>query len=226
MANTGRLRALRNKYEVRAGTWNTRIERTFRNTLYPWFDGHLHKTLQDHTSSRKVESYALDLGCGTGKSTENLFPYAENIVAVDLSKEMLKKAQKRFRKIDPEKRPELILCSATNLPFVSNSIYVVSARGSLINHLGKDNTGKMLKELYNSMMKESIFVFNFAEKTSSIDEIPNGPFTFYEIDEVERMLNDVGFLYSILGNKRFKVRSNKHYFENNSVCIKAEKYPN
>jgi predicted TPR repeat methyltransferase len=42
-------------------------------------------------------SKVLELGCGTGKNTEWLFPLAEKIVAVDFSENMLLKAAERVK---------------------------------------------------------------------------------------------------------------------------------
>jgi ubiquinone/menaquinone biosynthesis C-methylase UbiE len=64
---------------------------------------------------------ALDVGCGTGMSTCNLFGKFDNILGVDLSEAMIEQAKKSFS----DDFVEFKVSGAENLPVKNSSVQTV-----------------------------------------------------------------------------------------------------
>lgn len=111
---------------------------------------HLHETLADRYHDRYKDEFAklfsgywnklflsylpkkpglvLDCGCGTGELAAALLPYANQVVGCDISKAMMRQAQKKI----PGWREMLwAACLGEKLPFGDNLFDVVCYRGAL-----------------------------------------------------------------------------------------------
>jgi ubiquinone/menaquinone biosynthesis C-methylase UbiE len=73
-------------FESRAGQWDHMRQELFGQTF------HLHAMMGLLAGGKVIG----DLGCGTGQLTEVLSPYAQQVIAVDESREMLSTARKRL----------------------------------------------------------------------------------------------------------------------------------
>lgn len=62
----------------------------------------------------EIDSFVLDLGCGTGLLFDHVADKAETIVGLDISREILLQAKSRSRKFA---KVHLVLADADNLPF-------------------------------------------------------------------------------------------------------------
>lgn len=71
----------------------------------------------------------LDIGCGTGRMIENLRKFGAKAVGIDVSKEMLRVARKKFLST------EFVLGDAENLPFEDEEFDMVIASFVVV-HLG------------------------------------------------------------------------------------------
>ena len=113
----------------------------------------------------------LDLGCGTGKQTVLLAPYAEEVWAMDLSVESLRQAEARcvqagFRNV------RFFQQSIVDLPTEDGSVDVIVSYGDVISHI---------HDAYREVFRESARVL-----------APGGLMTF-EVDgkwELDMLLHD------------------------------------
>lgn len=102
----------------------------------------------------KIENKSIiDLGCGTGRLIAQIkrrFPNQKaQIIAVDISDEMLKITKRKFHDVD------CVNADATNLPFPDNSFDIAIA-AFLIIHL-RDLT-KVFDEIYRILRPGGIFI--------------------------------------------------------------------
>lgn len=86
----------------------------------PQVQAEIMKQIAEELSWTNKVATALDVACGTGHSTQALLPYAEQVMACDVSKEMLKQAKDFL--------PELsfFLSPAETLPVPNKSIDILS----------------------------------------------------------------------------------------------------
>lgn len=90
----------------------------------------------------------LDLGCGTGYSSEILIQNGFRVVAIDILYDMISKAREKKRTSDNFKDLEFILSDINNLPIRVNSIdHIISISSyNFIIH-GLENYGEKVKLL-------------------------------------------------------------------------------
>lgn len=88
----------------------------------------------------------LDLGCGTGYSSEILIQNGFRVVAIDILYDMISKAREKKRTSDNFKDLEFILSDINNLPIRVNSIdHIISISSyNFIIH-GLENYGEKVK---------------------------------------------------------------------------------
>jgi 18S rRNA (guanine1575-N7)-methyltransferase len=95
-----------------------------------------------------VSSLVLDLGCGTGFSSEILIENGFNVIGVDILPDMLLKAREKKKKMKFDKPLMLILADINFLPIRANkidNIISISAYNFIIH--GKENYGEKVKLL-------------------------------------------------------------------------------
>ncbi|MFX1417633.1 MAG: class I SAM-dependent methyltransferase [Promethearchaeota archaeon] len=104
--------------------------------------------IEDIGTEMGESSLILDLGCGTGYSSEVLIQNSFRVVGVDILNDMLSKAREK-KKISKElKKLELILADINNLPIRNNSVdHIISISSyNFIIH-GLENYGEKVKLL-------------------------------------------------------------------------------
>lgn len=100
----------------------------------------------------------VDLGCGSGFSSEILVENGHRVIGVDILKDMLLKAKTKKKYLNKEKQLELILADINNLPIKHTSIdHIISISAynfiihgkNLMRDISKtvNNTARYLKEI-------------------------------------------------------------------------------
>ncbi len=95
--------------------------------------------LEKALDSSRIRHIVLDIGCGTGRSSEALRPYCSHVVGIDPSIEMLSQAE-------PHERVSYINAFAEQLPIESHSIDAVSVAGSL-NYINREKLASELSRI-------------------------------------------------------------------------------
>ena len=90
----------------------------------------------------------LDLGCGTGFSSEILLENGFRVIGIDILSEMLLKAREKKKSFDNYKDLELILADINFLPIKGASIdHIISISSYNFIAYGKENFGEKIKLL-------------------------------------------------------------------------------
>lgn len=107
----------------------------------------------------KYEDRLIDIGCGTGRITYALYQRGyQNIVGLDISKEMLTEA---IRLNQVRKCPvEFVLGDATKLPYANESFdSAIFAYNGLMQIPGVENRMKAFKEINRILKPGGLFIF-------------------------------------------------------------------
>jgi 18S rRNA (guanine1575-N7)-methyltransferase len=138
----------------------------------------------------------LDLGCGTGFSTEELLNLGFNVVGIDILEDMLMKAYQKKSKYNFKTREELILASILNLPIKPEEIdFIISI--SAYNFITYEKTDlfrvrKILNEtarqLFSVLKKKGRAVIEFYPQNQKelklyLDSFRNNSFTGFFIKD-------------------------------------------
>ncbi|MDH4123568.1 MAG: class I SAM-dependent methyltransferase [Thermoplasmata archaeon] len=91
----------------------------------------------------------LDMGCGTGKSSEQM---KGRIIAIDFSRKALNIARGQVRKINP------ICADACYLPFAESSFDLVRA-SFILGHLNREEQERTINEIHRVMKNEGAGAF-------------------------------------------------------------------
>lgn len=89
--------------EINKNGWNTLIQsnKPFSNTILPEYGPFLKRNEEDLKLLNVLNKKVLDLGCGEGESLEYILKKgATEIYGIDISEEQIKKAKKRFPKLE------------------------------------------------------------------------------------------------------------------------------
>ena len=139
----------------------------------------------------------LDVGCSTGLYARALareFPEAK-MVAVDMSKPMLKQAEKRALKEGAG--VEFVLADAISLPFQEGQFDALTMGGTL-NELGPD-TEKVLQECSRVLKRDGLFFMMYLlrseKKGGRILQslLTSGGLRFWSASEAKKLFSDMGF---------------------------------
>ncbi|GBF35824.1 class I SAM-dependent methyltransferase [Methanofervidicoccus abyssi] len=101
-------------------------------------------------SEIKKDYLILDVGCGTGEHLMYLRDY--NIIGLDISIEMLKRAKDKSGKF-------VVVGDIQHLPFKSRSFNCVISFFGALNHV---QINRALKEIRRILVKEGLFIFTLA----------------------------------------------------------------
>ncbi|MFX1327487.1 MAG: class I SAM-dependent methyltransferase [Promethearchaeota archaeon] len=139
----------------------------------------------------------LDLGCGTGFSSEILMQNGFRVIGIDILNDMLSKARDKKRNDEEYKNLELILADINFLPIRVNSInHIISISSyNFIIH-GLQNYGEKVK-LINDTAK---YIYKTLKKTGRI------VIEFYPKDNQELKIFNKSFINN--GFKGFMVKRN------------------
>jgi len=139
----------------------------------------------------------IDLGCGDGRDTEYLRRKGVDVVGIDLSKEMIKLARKKY--------PECAFLHSDmrDTVFPNNTFHGAWASTSLTN-IPKSELSSVENEIYRILEKGSIFCFSFkvGEGEGFEESIVDGFETYqsyYTLDELKRSLN----LFNVIESKEY-----------------------
>ncbi len=93
----------------------------------------------------------LDLGCGTGFSSEIMIENGFRVIGIDILSDMLLKAREKKKKFENYKSLELILADINFLPIKGDSIdHIISISSYNFIAYGKDDYGEKVKLLNNT----------------------------------------------------------------------------
>jgi SAM-dependent methyltransferase len=153
------------------------------------------KTVKDLVKLTYIDqnSLLLDMGCGTGNYTHALKSIAKNIIGLDLSLGMIKKAKYKIPDLD------IINTNVLNIPFrseVFNGLYFIQ----VIHHIS--NKLVLFEEAYRVLHKNG----HIAIHTCSPDQINTYWYTYYfpkglkaelerfhDLEDIITLLKKVGF---------------------------------
>lgn len=144
------------------------------------------------------EQSILDLGCGTGTLTAQLYNLCGKIIGVDSSSSMIDKAKKEYRNI------EFMVCDALNLPFESEWDIVFS---NAVFHWINDHNA-LLQNIHKVLKPQGMLICEFGAN-GNISTIENA---FSEAS------NELGFEY----NPKFNFPTVENFsklLENNDFII-------
>jgi ubiquinone/menaquinone biosynthesis C-methylase UbiE len=155
------------------------MERNQKNTtlkcIQYLFDEKL-KYKEVSKAEEKNNSLVLDLGCGTGYSSEMLVQTGFRVIGVDILPDMLLKAKEKKKFIEESKELELILADINYLPIKDNIIeYIISVSSYNFITYGLKNYGEKVK-----LVNETAIDINRILKSHGIVVIE-----FYPKDERE-----------------------------------------
>lgn len=131
------------------------------------------------TVCKLLDGYKLhtvvDLGCSIGAWYHDFKKMGfQKIIGVDISKERLEYAKKRY--------DETYCCNAYDTPFTSNSIDLLISNNVLVHVLQDEDKIKIFKEVNRIMTKNGVYLFGFTPtyamssvtqycKTNSVNEM-------------------------------------------------------
>ncbi|MBY9006754.1 MAG: class I SAM-dependent methyltransferase [Candidatus Lokiarchaeota archaeon] len=141
----------------KANEYNSQIwmERNQKETSYRCINYLFDPKLGENIHQEYSEYMILDLGCGTGYSSEILVDFGFNVVAIDLLEDMLLKANEKKEEIlNKEIVYELILANINKLPLRNNSFdFIVSVSAYNFITYGKKNNNEKIKVLNNTAIQ-------------------------------------------------------------------------
>ena len=139
----------------------------------------------------KKDAKILDLGCGTGRTTINLYKIGYiNIIGIDNAKKQLKIAKDYIKK---NNLPiSFINCNAKRLPFKNQSFDIAFFSFNGLMTIKKKE--KVFDEIYRILKKDGLFIFTAHNK----DEInSNIKLNYYihlsNIEELKKTIDDNKF---------------------------------
>lgn len=135
----------------------------------------------------------LDLGCGSGIQSQQLFGEGLAVVGLDLSPKMVKEAQKRVP------QAEFVIGDMINMFFAKESFDGVYARASLL-HIPKKLIPKVLKSI-NKILKNGGILYLAVKEGEDEGEVVDERhgrevkrfFSFFREPEVLDLLDEAGF---------------------------------
>ncbi len=102
----------------------------------------------------------LDLGCGIGRVAKWVKDSVKEYCGVDFSKEMIKKAKKRFKDFKDFKNVNFFVNNGKDLKLFEDNKFDFVYVHLLFQHLTKKNTLNYIKEVHRVLKKGGIFLAN------------------------------------------------------------------
>ncbi len=180
------------RWDAKAQRWDSDLEdpncHLNENGAYDRFL-HIAEGLCKGRRATCAEGTLLDLGCGTGLVAAHLCRFFRNVVAVDVSSEML-----RFGKERGLANVEWLQADAFEGSWVSKRPAAIVSRGVLLSHYG-ETQGRQLLDLAGSACNDPGFVLvDFLSDnapSSVLEQTPNK--THFSCCDIRRMADEVGF---------------------------------
>ena len=153
----------------------------------------LERTLKFMPSKPRV----IDLGCGDGRDTEYLRRKGADVVGIDISKEMINLARKKYSKC-------AFLHSDMRDTVFPNDTFQGAWASTSISNMPKSELSRVEKEVYRIIEQGSIFCFSFkvGEGEGFEESIVEGFDTYqsyYMLDELRDGFN----LFHIIDSKEY-----------------------
>ncbi len=162
-----------------------------------FFDGLTHLLHKDQT--------VADLGCGIGRMDEFVAPLVQSLVGVDVSGEMVKKANARLRHV-PNAR--FVEGDGYTLPLPAQSTGLVFSH-IVLQHTPRHVTRSYLTEAFRVLQSGGDFVFQMPEAVPGAPKDPPDDDTFemrfWTEADLRAAVEQVGFQW--LGCRRYPVES-------------------
>lgn len=176
-----------NRWNNRADDWDSDIGRedhyvNFENGYGEFLK--LEKDILDRVGKLDV---GLDIGCGTGVTSELLSQYVDKIYLLDIAEEMLRVAQAKVPKGMP------LHASVTEIPLEDCSVDVAISRGVVVSHLPREIYLDFFRELERVMKNGGIVVFDYLSNLSSVHFSIQSPKITFSKEEIEIILKGYGF---------------------------------
>ncbi|OGD83816.1 hypothetical protein A2165_03095 [Candidatus Curtissbacteria bacterium RBG_13_40_7] len=147
----------------------------------------------------------LDLGCGSGIQSKQLFQKGLEVIGLDLSPEMIREAEKNVPKA------KFIVGDMTKMAFPKESFDGVFAQASLL-HIPKELIPKVLRLVHRILKKNCILYIAVKEGVGEreiieerLDRRIKRFFSFFTKNEIIFLLKKMKF--EILETKRFRSKS-------------------
>ena len=149
--------------------------------------------LKSFAESNKTRGTMLDLGCGPGQTTGYMRQQGiKDLVGIDLTPAMVKKASENFPRIEFE------IGNILDLQKTSNTIGSIIAFYSIV-HLTSDLLEPAFREIHRVLKPQSEFLFACHEgnetihRTDFLDEEVDISFYYFTMNDLFDALDKVGF---------------------------------
>lgn len=146
------------------------------------------------------KNFILEVGCGTGEYTKEFIKSGYNIIATDISRDMINKAQKK----NINNNAEYVICDIEKMPFKSKSFDAVVGN-SVLHHLYDINSA--LSEIKRIMVNGASYSF--------LEPNARNPVNFFikNFSKYKKLADDSP------NEKAFTVKKIKNTFESNGFKV-------
>lgn len=141
-------------YNLQSETYDEIESEAFYINQYEIYSHHLNNRI-DYLKEKRV----LDVGCGTGIQTLFVSHYVKDVVGIDISERLLKKAKEKTKGV---KNITIKKADAVHLPFDNGEFDAIIAYGETYSHIQEYE--KAFEEASRVLKKEGIFIFSILNK--------------------------------------------------------------
>lgn len=146
----------------------------------------INSTLKKLIIAEKVKKMAiLDVGCGRGRLTFNIAPYAKKIVGIDLSKKEVD-AAKKYAAVNNISNVEFIHGDAEKVDYLS----LTNELDMVVSNLCMSDL--IIKRSYDALQKRRLLIFTAFHIDQWKETKQISPFS-YDEDYIKMVLNHIGF---------------------------------
>jgi len=147
------------------------------------------------------EALVLDLGCGAGRDVATLGQRGCRVIGIDLSIGLLREAQNRLS-------GEFIQGDMRSIPFSTAQFDGVWMCASLL-HIPRQQAPTVLAQAHRVMGWGSVLYIAVKQGDGERWQEAEGPrfFTFYQPDEISKIIQDSGFWVEALWNENAQGRN-------------------
>lgn len=193
------LKKQKGRWNDRAGGWDDNISDEGHYTNHEnGYEKFLDFEKRELQKIAQAES-GIDLGCGTGVTSEILATKVNNIYLLDLADKMLEEAKKKIP------RAHLINASAADIPLADNTIDVAISRGIVLSHLPEEMTEDFFNELGRIVRANGVVIFDFLCNPNSGDFENLSPKIPFSKEQIKEKLEARGFDNIIFDGARERV---------------------
>lgn len=168
-----------------------KIGEHYNNQIFDVFKSDRNKILQRYFKKHaNLRHTAIDFGCGTGKSFEYIAPVFKNIIAVDISRQLLSQAAQRgyknvsFKQLDLTRKnlslPEVhfvFCCNVAMLPEIAKTHAMIA---NIKRVLKKNGTALVVLPSLDSVLYSAWRLIEVYKKEGvQVDDIPEAEFAYF-----------------------------------------------